>query len=287
MIAFLSYKLGASLAGLLPMGFSRRVTTLLSRSQYRARAGSRRNVIRNVGLVTGLGEGPEVRRIAREVFTNFGRSIHAFLCLPYVTREELKKSCDYAGIDALVDDLRRGGGFIIAGPHVGPWEMAGACLGALGLEVHTVALDHPSRGVTEFFAGRRSRSGIACHPVGKSFAVLTEALERGKCVALLVDRAHGRTRRSYTMFGREVSLPNGHVALAARCRVPIVSAVCVFDETGGLRFVHRGPYYPDLSRGEDAACEELHRLCRRDMEEFIRAFPEQWFNFTEFGGENG
>ena len=251
------------------------------------RAGSRRNVTRNIRLATGLDDGPEARRLARGVFSNFGKSIYAFLRLPHMPPQELRRRCDYAGFDTLAADLRLHGGFVIAGPHVGGWEMAGACLSALGLRVHTVALDHPSRGVTEFFDRRRSEAGIACHPIGKSFPVLCEALERGECVALLVDRAYGKTRRSYTMFGREVSLPTGHTALAVRCRVPVVSAVCVFEKSGGLKFVYRGPHHPDFSRGEEAAFEDLHRLCRVDMEEFIREFPEQWFHFTEFGGENG
>jgi len=234
MIALLSYKLGARLAGLLPVGLSRHITSFLSRTQYHLRVGSRRNVNRNLRLVTGLGDGPEVRRLARGVFANFGKSIYSFFRLPYVARNELKEACNYAGIDSLSADLRRGGGFVIAGPHVGPWEMAGACLSALGLKVHTVVLDHPSRSVTEFFDRRRSEAGLICHPVGGSFPVLADALDRGECVALLVDRAHGKTRRTYTMFGREVSLPMGHAALSVRCRVPVVSAGCVFDGAGGL-----------------------------------------------------
>jgi lauroyl/myristoyl acyltransferase len=287
MIALLSYKLGARLAGVFPEGFSQQVTSVLSRSQYHARAASRRNVIRNIHLVTGLEDGPETRRLAREVFSNFGRSIYSFLRLPHVAPGELKTRCNYAGIDTLLAELKRDGGFVIVGPHVGPWEMAGACLGALGFKVHTVALDHPSRGVTEFFDKRRGEAGIVCHPVGGSFPVLAEALGRGECVALLVDRAYGKSRRPYTMFGREISLPTGHAALAVRCRVPIVSAVCVFDESKGLKFVYHGPHRPDWSRGEEAAFEELHRRCRADMEDLIRRFPGQWFHFNEFGGENG
>jgi KDO2-lipid IV(A) lauroyltransferase len=287
MIAFLSYKIGAALSGVFPVGLSLHVASLLAGSQYRLRPGSRRSVLRNIRTVTGLGDGPDAQRLARGVFSNFGRSIYSFLRLPLLAPDDLRRTCDYAGLDALVEDLRRRGGFVIAGPHVGPWEMAGACLSALGLRVHTVALDHPSRGVTEFFDERRCAAGIVCHPIGKSFPALAEALERGECVALLVDRAYGRARRSYTMFGREVSLPTGHAALAVRCRVPVVSAVCVFDGKAGLRFVYRGPHYPDPSRGEEAALEALHGACRRDMEEFIRTYPDQWFHFTEFGGENG
>lgn len=284
MISFLSYKLGASLAGRLPVEFSEDITAALSRSQYYMRARSRRNVLRNTRLAMADAADEEVRRTARGVFRNFGRSIYSFLRLPYMSVDELRALCDYGGIDTVTAELRLHGGFVFAGPHVGPWEMAGACLSALGLKIHTVAVDHPSRGVTKFFDKRRNMAGIVCHPAGNCFPVLCEALERGECVALLIDRTYGKTRRSYTMFARSVSLPSGHAALAVRCRVPVLTAVCVFREDGGLKFVFRGPHHPDFARGEAAAAEDLHRRCRADMEELIRAFPDQWFHFTEFGG---
>ena len=283
MISSLFYKLGASLAGRLPVEFSEHVTTALSRSQYYMRDRSRRNVLRNTSLAMAGAADEEVRRTARDVFDNFGRSIYSFLRLPYISPVELRAGCDYSGIDAVTADLRLRGGFVFAGPHVGPWEMAGACLNALGLKIHTVAFDHPSPRVTKFFDQRRSMAGIVCHPVGNSFPVLCEVLERGECVALLIDRTYGKTRRSFTMFGRSVGLPSGHAALAVRCRVPILTTACVFRDDGGLKFVFRGPHYPNLERGEEAAFEDLHRRCRADMEEFIAAFPGQWFHFTEFG----
>ena len=285
MISFLFYKLGASLAGRLPVEFSEQITAALSRSQYVMRPRSRRNVLRNTSLAMAGAAEEEIRRTARDVFRNFGKSIYSFLRLPYMSSDELRACCDYSGIDAVTTDLRLRGGFVVAGPHVGPWEMAGACLNALGLKIHTVAFDHPSRRVTEFFDQRRSMTGIVCHPVGNSFPALCEVLERGECVALLIDRTYGKTRRSFTMFGRGVGLPSGHAALAVRCRVPILTAACVLREDGGFKFVFRGPHYPDLARGEAGAFEDLHRRCRADMEEFIRDYPDQWFHFAEFGGD--
>jgi lauroyl/myristoyl acyltransferase len=285
MISFLLYKSGAVLANRLPVRLSEQLTAFLSTSQYYLRFGSRRNVIRNMRLVAGCDDPREARRLAKAVFSNFGRSIYAFLRLPSLLNGEPKAACEYGGVDDLVRTLTKQGGFVIAGPHVGPWEMAGACLSALGLKIHTAALAHPSRRVSEFFDERRGAAGIVCHPVGNSFGALCDAVKRGECVALLIDRAYGKPRGSYTMFGREVALPAGHAAIAVHCGVPVLTAVCVFGEKGGLRFVFRGPHYPDPSKGEDAAVEEIHGRCRADMEELIRAFPEQWFHFAEFGGK--
>jgi lauroyl/myristoyl acyltransferase len=229
-----------------------------------------------------MGEGASAKAVdaaAKNLFSNFGRSIYCFLRVARMSPETLGDRCNYGGIDTVVARLREKGGFIIVGPHVGPWEMAGAFLSALGLRIHTVALDHPSVRVTNFFDERRRAIGLLCHPMGGSFAALCAALENGECVALLIDRSHGRGGRPSTIFGRSVTLPTGHAALAVRCGVPIVTAVCVFSDGQRFKFVHGGPYYPDLSLDEDDRAEDLQRRCRIDMERFIREYPDQWFHF--------
>jgi KDO2-lipid IV(A) lauroyltransferase len=227
----------------------------------------------------------EVRRRARHVFLNFGRSVYYFLRFPRRPLHELLEICDYEGIDVVVERLRSTGGFIVAGPHVGPWEIGGACLSALGIEIHTVALDHPSARVTDFFDRQRKLAGIVCHPIGGSFLALSKVLSKGRAVALLIDRSYEKNRRTFSMFGRHAELPVGHAALAVRCRAPVLTAVCVFARGERLKFDFNGPHYPDFSRGEDAAVEELHDRCRQDMERFIRDYPDQWFHFQPFAGD--
>lgn len=285
MISYLSYSLGATLARSLPEGLARSATGVIARMQYHTRHASRRNVRCNLRIVMGkaASEG-EISSAARDVFSNFGKSIYCFLRIgDGAAREKMRGLCDYAGIDAVARSLGDKGGFIVAGPHVGPWEMGGVFLGDLGLRIHTVAWDHPSPRVTRFFEERRRSAGIVCHPVGGAFSVLRNALESGACVALLIDRSSGRGGRSSALFGRSVTLPTGHATLASRCGAPVLTAVCVFQSSDRFRFVFGGPHYPDLSLDDEARAEDLHRRCRDDMERFIREHPEQWFNFKPLG----
>jgi len=290
-MSVLFYRIGATLAHWLPPPISMPLTALIARSQYHMRARSRRAVLHNLRIIMGS-EATEkaIHDAAKNVFSNFGKSIYCFLRLPSLSLQELRARCDYGGLDDLARDLSRRGGFIIAGPHLGPWEIAGACLSAAGVRVHTVALDHPSAGVTALFQDRRRHAGIVSYPIGNSFSLLSEALKQGGCVALLIDRIYGRARHRFSMFDRKVALPTGHAALAFRCRVPIVTAVCVFAPDrvpgGGFKFVFNGPYYPDLSVGEEAAIGDLHRRCRADMEQYIRGYADQWFSFITLEGED-
>jgi lauroyl/myristoyl acyltransferase len=149
----------------------------------------------------------------------------------------------------------------------------------MGLGIHSVAFEHPSEYVTRFFEDRRKKMGIQCHARGTSYGALAQALRTGDCVALLIDRDFGCVRKKYSLFGRPLGLPRGHAALAVRCRVPIVTAVCVFAGEGKFKLELRGPYHPNTSLGENAAMEDLMDRCRRDIEWFVKKYPDQWFNF--------
>ena len=280
MISYLSYNLGAFFARCLPQRLSESFTEVIARNQYYFRARVRKSISHNLRIV--LGEAAterETDRLSRNLFANFSKSIYYFLRLPYMDQAELMGCCDMDAARETVLQLENGGGFVLAGPHVGPWEIGGACLSAMGLGIHSVAFEHPSELVTRFFEDRRRKMGIQCYPRGKSYGMLAQALKTGDCVALLIDRDFGRGKQKYSLFGRPFELPRGHAVLAVRCRVPIVTAVCVFAGDGKLKLELRGPYYPNTSLGENAAMEDLMDRCRLDIEWFVRKYPDQWFNF--------
>lgn len=282
----LFYKLAAFLSRFLPQGLSESITSMLARGHFYINARSRENVGDNLRAILGPAtDDGEVRKRTKDVFENFAQSIYCFVRLPYLGVDELRARCDFNGIDGVARDLLAKGGFILAGPHVGPWEIAGRCFSDLGIPIHTVTLDHPTASVTEFFDERRRSMGMVCYPISGSFNPLKKALKAGKCVALLIDRNYGRARRTEPLFGLDVPLPSGHSALAVRCGVPILTAVIVFDGNCRFKFVFNGPHYPDKTLDERSAMEDLQRRCRLDMEAFIQEFPDQWFNFESLKRE--
>ncbi|MEE9270380.1 MAG: hypothetical protein V3V49_08960 [Candidatus Krumholzibacteria bacterium] len=280
MITVACYKLGAFFARRLSPELSEAITEAILKTQYVFRLGSRRNVLHNLGFVLPSASDDERRRVARRVFSNFARSIFYFLRLPFIGTEELRARCDYNGLDKVTGELRRRGGFILAGPHVGAWEVGGACLAALGIELTTVASPHRSRFVTRFFKERRALLGVGCVDAGDgSTGSLQRLLRNGGSIALLADRPYGGRKRCFTLFDRRIELPIGHAALSVRCRVPVVTTVCVFDGGGRFRFEYNGPHYPERKLGYEAAMARLQERCLRDMEDFISRHPDQWFNF--------
>jgi lauroyl/myristoyl acyltransferase len=221
----------------------------------------------------------EVRRRSRRVVMNFARAIQLFLEMPFLEWEDMRARCDMSEFDAAVEALGPDRPFIIASGHIGPWELGGYYLSHKGFVVNTVALEHPSREVTGFYSERRSLLGIHAYPMDGAFHLLKAGLDRGECVALLIDRAYGKVSKRFTLFGQEREFPLGHLVLALRCNVPVLTGALLFDGKERFRYVHGGTHWPDNSEGEFERLEELQDRCLRDLERIIREHSDQWCHF--------
>jgi len=279
MLQALPYHLGAFFARFAPDRVCRGITWSLGELNWRLRPGTRRLVAANLRIIHPEWSDRERRRSARRVVHNFARSILLFLQMPFLDPEDLFARCDLSQLRAEIDRLGPGRAFIIATAHIGPWELGGYCLARLGHQVHTVALDHPSASVTRFFSDRRAYLGIHAHPLHGSFPRLKEAVDRGECVALLVDRAYGKTRKRGLIFGVETELPLTHLVLSARARVPVMTGALVFDGKDRFRYVHGGTYLPDERLDDFERLTRLQERCLRDLERIIHSYSEQWFHF--------
>ena len=168
------------------------------------------------------------------VFKNFARSIVDFLRYSGRPAEEIQEYCSLFGRERLDKVLSEGKGAILFTPHLGPWEVGGACSASLGYKLHTVALEHPSRLVTNFFSNKRKSSGITDYPPGECVGKLIEVLRRGEIVVLLVDRIFSDKGIEVELFGKPVTLPDGHIVLSRRTGSPLVPCWCYYNESGTI-----------------------------------------------------
>src|SRR2546427_6795843 len=78
---------------------------------------------------------PEVARVARRAFQNYGRVLMDFLLLGSLTPAELTARVTVEGREHLDAALERGRGVIFAVPHMGSWDISGSYAAALGYSV--------------------------------------------------------------------------------------------------------------------------------------------------------
>jgi lauroyl/myristoyl acyltransferase len=168
MVQAIPYHLGAFFARFTPDWFCRAIAWTLAEVNWRLRPATRRTVAENLRVIHPEWSDSQRRTAARRVVHHFARSILLFLQLPFLDPDRLFARIDMSALRRELDALGEGQPFIVATAHVGPWELGGFALTRLGRTVHTVALDHRSARVTQFYSERRG-SASPCSVSRPSF----------------------------------------------------------------------------------------------------------------------
>jgi KDO2-lipid IV(A) lauroyltransferase len=110
------------------------------------------------------------------------------------------------------------------------------------------------------------------------------AVENGRAVALLVDRAYPEDQVLVPFFGRPTPFLRSPALLARFCGCDVLPGFFLRNPDGSYRNVWGGALAPNptLSPEEDAF-RILSRVAA-DLEAVVRESPTQWFNFYSYWG---
>lgn len=125
-----------------------------------------------------------------------------------------------------------GPGLVVALPHMGSWDFAGAWCARVGISVVSVAERLPN-GLYERFSEARAGMGMTIYPVDQPNLMdhLAADVEAGRLVCLLADRdlSSRGVRVPWPGTDRQVSVPAGPALLAARTGADLRVATTHFD----------------------------------------------------------
>jgi KDO2-lipid IV(A) lauroyltransferase len=135
----------------------------------------------------------------------------------------------------------------------------------------------------------RARLGVESIDIGSSMATafkVRAAVDRGRAVALLVDRAYPEDRVFVPFFNRPTPFLRSPALLARFCRCDILPGFFLRSPDGSYFNIWGEPLQadPSLSPEEDAV--RMMSRVAADLESVIRAHPTQWFNFYRFWNGN-
>ena len=230
--------------------------------------------------------GPEAARLARRVFFEYGRAtidvwrLRSEAFTPRITTFE-----EDARI--LVSGRRSGRGFLLVTGHVGNWEMGAVTLRRHGLTPAVVGQPELDPTVQEMRRDLRNRLGVESIDIGTSMSTafkVRAAVDNGRAVALLVDRAYPEDQVVVPFFGRPTPFLRSPALLARFCDCDVLPGFFLRNPEGSYRNVWGQPIAADpaLSAEEDAL-RILSRVAA-DLEAVVRANPTQWFNFYRYWG---
>jgi lauroyl/myristoyl acyltransferase len=242
---------------------------------YWLSAGQRRAALDNYAAVLGRDRSdPEVARVARRAFQNYGRMLMEFLLMGSLTAEELAGRVTAEGRENLDAALAGGRGVIMAVPHMGSWDVAGSFAGVLGYRISAVAERFPGS-LNEAVIRTRQRFGVNVITLGHSAVrAITEALQANSIVALLCDLEQG-PGVNVRFFGRSAVVPGGPAAFALKTGAPLLPAY-QYSVAPARHVVHLDP--PLMPEEGDTKTSLMQRVIDR-FEVFIRERPDQWYAF--------
>ncbi len=244
--------------------------------EWAVRSRKRRMLSRNLAHALGRKPGdPSVRRAVRREMVNEARR-SADLLWALGRRDRFRQTTQIHGLRHITDALRGGRGLILAGIHVGGWELA-TSLPEIAVPVPTTAIvadDWLAWAIDHL----RNAGGLRTLYRSGSALAAARILRRGECLLVLGDDGWGDEPRSYPVdfLDARAELPAGIVSLARLCRTPIV---CFYVLPAGPRCwtVELDPPVspPAREEGEEGERRVLQQLARR-WSDVITANPEHW-----------
>ncbi|HET7420235.1 MAG TPA: hypothetical protein VFL27_07625 [Candidatus Dormibacteraeota bacterium] len=270
-----SYRAGARILRAVPSRLRLAAAAPGGTAWFWLSVGQRRAALDNYAAVLGRErDDPEVARVARRAFQNYGRMLMDFVLLPALSREDVLARMDVDGREHIDAALAAGRGAILALPHMGSWDMSGAYSAASGYPMLAVAERFPGS-LNDAVVGARRRLGVKVVTLGRdAVRAVREHLEANGVVALACDLEQG-PGVAVRFFGRRAVVPSGPAAFALKTGAPILP---VYQHYSGRNTYHGHVDPPLAIDAADTKASIMQRVVER-FEDFIRRHPDQWFAF--------
>ncbi len=177
-------------------------------------------------------------------------------------------------------------GGILLSAHVGNWEAAGHLLERLNSRINVVMYDAEHQRIKQTLDDSTGGKNFQIIPIVDDMShvfAIHEALARKELVCFHADRFLPDSRTSSRFFlGAPALFPVGVFALATGMKVP-VSIVFAFKETS-KHYHFYGSKSLERNDTETKAefAERLTVTFISELEEKIKKYPLQWFNYYDF-----
>ncbi len=192
------------------------------------------------------------------------------------------------GMHHILEASRSGHGLIMLGAHMGGWDLSAALLGTHGFDDHMNVVEYQPAGLNfkkvkdkmdpRYLKTVNSRMGEDA-----TFEI-HQALKRGECIGLMGDRPIGDRFELIPFLGKLAPFDVTAYRLAAALRVPLLLTFGFKSEAGGYDFFARPPRHYAFAPGRSRE-EQLYKWALdyvREVETFVKKYPDQWFNFYPF-----
>ncbi|MCG5218791.1 phosphatidylinositol mannoside acyltransferase [Streptosporangium sp. KLBMP 9127] len=234
----------------------------------------------NLSRVTGLAVGSrELRELSRAGMRSYFRYFHEVFRLPSMDRDEIVARSHTTGVERVDAAVAAGRGAVIALPHMGNWDQAGAWLVASGHPFTTVAERLKPESLFRRYVAFREGLGMDVLPLtggdGHSYGTLAHRVRHGGVVCLPAER--DLTARGVTVefFGAATRVPAGPPLLAVQTGAALLPAIVWFEgDDWGVDIQEEIPVPAEGTRQEKVTAVAQGMVAA--FEKGIAEHPQDW-----------
>ncbi len=223
----------------------------------------------------------ERHRIACESFRHFGMFLVESLRFPSMKTSDVLSLLDVPPNSAEImrDALSTGTGCILVGAHLGSFEIGARWLVANGYPLAALARGARDPGTTEYMLKLRERCGIRVITLSQSMKPIITTLRENHCLAILCDQNAGDVYVPF--FGHLTGTADGPAKIALKTGASMLFMHSVRTPEGRYKIEVTDVYHPESTGDRDADVRTVMSHVNQQIEQSIRAYPEQWLWFHD------
>lgn len=196
---------------------------------------------------------------------------------------EHKFTFDFDGQELLFKLLEEQQGGVLISAHIGNFEIAEPFFRKidLKLQISTITTDMERSVIKEYLEGITERKSlnqyIYVKPDMSHIFEINDVIAHKNIVCFTGDRYFegGRSLKGH-LLGAEAIFPAGPFVIASRLKVPVVFVYVMKEK--GLHY----HLYARVAEVKKADAESLLEAYTDSMEQMLRKYPLQWFNYFNF-----
>ncbi|HET9170795.1 MAG TPA: phosphatidylinositol mannoside acyltransferase [Actinospica sp.] len=273
-LTYRAYATGWALVRRLPERTAYRLFELAADRSWRKRGKSVRRLESNLARVLGPDATEEqIRAVSKQGMRNYMRYYCDTFRLETWSRERTLSTITVENEEWLKATLASGRGIVLALPHMGNWDHAGAWAARTANGFTTVAERLKPEKLYERFLHYRESIGMEVLPLTGgtgTFGGLMRRVKSGGLVCLVAERDLTDSGIPVTFFGETTKLPAGPAALAVSTGAALCPATLWYDGP-----MMRAKVWPELAvPTEGTRQQKIAQLCQQLAEVFERGIAE-------------
>ena len=285
-ISYLAYLLGWKLIGLLPERSAYQLFQHLAHRMYRGNGKSVKRLRTNLSIVKPVITPLDLELLVMQGLESYMRYWCDTFRIHKWSPENIEATVSTTNDHLVRDPMTEGLGVVIALPHSGNWDHAGAYFCQQGIPLVTVAeVLKPERLFEKFLEYRTSMGFEVLALDSRAFATLMRRAKGKRLIALVADRDLSESGIPVTFFNRATRMPAGPALLAIKTGIPLVVAHIFYTEKGiHINFTEVKPW---LSGDDDEKISRTVAAIAATFEEGIRTHPQDWHMLQKIWLEEG